>query len=168
MYAIDSLSGVVLSGLPRGALSSSKTSAPKVILWGRCGSAAIKLIGTPLGRVTIRQRKQLPGHGGASAPGSQQLQQPQQQAPVAAALTWLQPERLVSGHGEVELGLSAYVVYPEGVPVIHTLDHFALLGGAGFERTSSLAQVCSGGDGGRCAGQGVPTQAGSEHHSYCL
>ena len=35
VWAVDCLTGVVLSGLPRGAVNSSKaSSAPKAVLWG--------------------------------------------------------------------------------------------------------------------------------------
>jgi hypothetical protein len=42
------------------------------------------------------------------------------------ALLWLQPERLTSSSPAAATALSAYVVYPEGVPVVHALDHFCL------------------------------------------
>jgi hypothetical protein len=36
LWAIDGLSGVVLSGLAQNAIMASKLNTPKAVLWGRC------------------------------------------------------------------------------------------------------------------------------------
>ncbi len=116
MWAIDSLSGVVLSGLPRGALSSSKTTAPKAVLWGRCGSSRnTLLVVDPSSKATGVPSASPRGAAAAGAPAVSP-RGAAAAAAAAAALVWLQPGKLFAATDAV-LGLSAYVVYPEGVPV---------------------------------------------------
>ena len=138
MWAIDSLSGVVLSGLPRGASSSSKASAPKAILWGRCGNGSggsgsrlrnsapvsrnpgIKFAGAGLTRASAAPSSPLP-----AAKPAQDLSHAAAAAPIGGTFSsapepsWLKPDELLASaeSGGLALGLAAYVVYTEGVPV---------------------------------------------------
>ena len=147
VWAIDSLSGVILSGLPRGASASSKASAPKAVLWGRCGNTAPTASGTgrlrntvPFTRApTIRFAKPSstnPQLSSPSMPPAPAARPAASDYPTvggafssAPGMSWLYPSRLLSSQSalmpqsaqpsksDTVLGISSYVAYPEGVPV---------------------------------------------------
>ncbi|GAX73065.1 hypothetical protein CEUSTIGMA_g518.t1 [Chlamydomonas eustigma] len=155
LWAIDSLSGVILSGLPRGGSSSSKTSAPKAILWGRCGAPCEgpSRLSVPIMKVLKTSSMSTnPAAGAAGMPGpaisptgARVLGSPGR-APTSAAggavitpapdLSWIDAQELLAAQGP-SLGLAAYVVYPEGVPVIHAIDHFSV-GNGGYAEVRAL------------------------------
>ena len=178
IWAVDSLSGVILSGLPRGALSSSKTTSPKAILWGTCSSspsnsplvqnlapsgpgagASRKLAfgsNNSIASISLGLKSKastsLPPHpphaalGGHSGPSSSST------TTHCPHLSWTDPSSLFQPPPHVEQQVSpsstvahedhphqstvtqsaapiasggkmtAYVIYPDGVPVINAID----------------------------------------------